>query len=182
MSNDAVAHSFNTLGIVGTGAMGRGIAQLAAQAGLNVMLFDVKEGAVAEATAFINGFWQRSADKQRITQAQAEQYGERLIEARDLAALAPCDIVVEAIIEKLEAKQGLFSDLEGIVRQDAVEPDVPHFMSDESLRITAIHHQHGVFHAASLQAVGNTHLRIGVFAEACREPFKNTLSPFDHLF
>ncbi len=41
MSNDAVAHSFNTLGIVGTGAMGRGIAQLAAQAGLNVMLFDV---------------------------------------------------------------------------------------------------------------------------------------------
>ncbi|MEC9021548.1 MAG: 3-hydroxyacyl-CoA dehydrogenase NAD-binding domain-containing protein, partial [Pseudomonadota bacterium] len=53
MSNDAVAHSFNTLGIVGTGAMGRGIAQLAAQAGLNVMLFDVKEGAVAEATAFI---------------------------------------------------------------------------------------------------------------------------------
>ena len=104
MSNDAVAHSFNTLGIVGTGAMGRGIAQLAAQAGLNVMLFDVKEGAVAEATAFINGLWQRSADKQRITQAQAEQYGERLIEARDLAALAPCDIVVEAIIEKLEAK------------------------------------------------------------------------------
>ncbi|HAO01161.1 MAG TPA: 3-hydroxyacyl-CoA dehydrogenase, partial [Halomonas sp.] len=75
MSNDAVAHSFNTLGIVGTGAMGRGIAQLAAQAGLNVMLFDVKEGAVAEATAFINGLWQRSADKQRITQAQAEQYG-----------------------------------------------------------------------------------------------------------
>ena len=57
MSNDAVAHSFNTLGIVGTGAMGRGIAQLAAQAGLNVMLFDVKEGAVAEATAFINGLW-----------------------------------------------------------------------------------------------------------------------------
>ena len=79
MSNDAVAHSFNTLGIVGTGAMGRGIAQLAAQAGLNVMLFDVKEGAVAEATAFIHELWQRSADKQRITQAQAEQYGERAL-------------------------------------------------------------------------------------------------------
>ena len=81
MAYDAVAHSFKTLGIVGTGAMGRGIAQLAAQAGLDVMLFDVKDGAVAEATAFIHGLWQRSADKQRITQAQAEQYGERLIEA-----------------------------------------------------------------------------------------------------
>ncbi len=125
MSNDAVAHSFNTLGIVGTGAMGRGIAQLAAQAGLNVMLFDVKEGAVAEATAFIHELWQRSADKQRITQAQAEQYGERLIEAPDLAALASCDIVVEAIIEKLEAKQGLFSDLEASFARMPCSPPTP---------------------------------------------------------
>ncbi len=120
MSNDAAAHAFSTLGIVGTGAMGRGIAQLAAQAGLNVILFDAKEGAVKEATTFINGLWQRSADKQRITQNQMQQYSERLIEASELAALAPCDIVVEAIIEKLEAKQGLFSDLEDILSQEAV--------------------------------------------------------------
>ncbi len=133
MSNDPIAHSFTTLGIVGTGAMGRGIAQLAAQAGLKVMLFDVKEGAVAEAKAFIQGLWQRSADKQRMTQVQAEQYGERLVEARDLAALAPCDIVVEAIVEKLDAKQGLFGDLESIVRQDAVLAT-----NTSSLSVTAI--------------------------------------------
>ena len=76
MSNETVAHSFNTLGIVGTGAMGRGIAQLAAQAGLNVLLFDVKEGAVTEATVFITGLWQRSVEKQRMTQAQPQQYSE----------------------------------------------------------------------------------------------------------
>lgn len=124
---------FTTLGIVGTGAMGRGIAQLAAQAGLDVMLFDVKEGAVQEAKAFINGLWQRSVEKQRINAEQAQHYSERLMEASELAALAPCDIVVEAIVEKLEAKQGLFGDLEAIVSQQAVLAT-----NTSSLSVTAI--------------------------------------------
>ena len=133
MANDSTSLPFTTLGIVGTGAMGRGIAQLAAQAGLDVMLFDLKEGAVQEAQTFINGLWQRSADKQRITAEQAQQYSQRLREATELAALAPCDIVVEAIVEKLEAKQGLFSDLEEIVSQQAVLAT-----NTSSLSVTAI--------------------------------------------
>lgn len=133
MANELTSSPFTTLGIVGTGAMGRGIAQLAAQAGLNVMLFDAKEGAVKEAQHFINGLWQRSAEKQRITAEQAQQYSERLSEADALNALAPCDIVVEAIVEKLEAKQGLFSDLEGIVSQQAVLAT-----NTSSLSVTAI--------------------------------------------
>lgn len=133
MASESTPPPFTTLGIVGTGAMGRGIAQLAAQAGLNVMLFDVKEGAVKEAQRFINGLWQRSAEKQRITPEQAQQYSGRLSEADDLNSLAPCDIVVEAIIEKLEAKQGLFSDLEGIVSQQAVLAT-----NTSSLSVTAI--------------------------------------------
>ena len=104
MASESAPSPFTTLGIVGTGAMGRGIAQLAAQAGLNVMLFDVKKGAVEEAQHFIKGLWQRSAEKQRISQAQVQQYSERLAEASELTALAPCDIVVEAIVEKLEAE------------------------------------------------------------------------------
>lgn len=133
MANASPLSSFTTLGIVGTGAMGRGIAQLAAQAGIDVMLFDVKEGAVEEAKTFINGLWQRSADKQRITQEQVDTYSERLIKAEELSALAPCDIVVEAIVEKLEAKQGLFSDLEAIVSQQAVLAT-----NTSSLSVTAI--------------------------------------------
>ncbi|RUR37376.1 3-hydroxyacyl-CoA dehydrogenase [Vreelandella populi] len=133
MTNTSTPSPFTTLGIVGTGAMGRGIAQLAAQAGLEVMLFDVKEGAVEEARTFINGLWQRSADKQRITTQQAQQYSERLIKADELNALAPCDIVIEAIVEKLEAKQGLFSDLEAIVSQQAVLAT-----NTSSLSVTAI--------------------------------------------
>ncbi|MDQ7731352.1 3-hydroxyacyl-CoA dehydrogenase [Halomonas sp. SpR1] len=133
MASESTPSPFTTLGIVGTGAMGRGIAQLAAQAGLKVMLFDVKEGAVTEAKTFINGLWQRSSEKQRITAEQAQQYSDRLIEASELAALAPCDIVVEAIIEKLEAKQGLFSDLEAIVSQQTVLAT-----NTSSLSVTAI--------------------------------------------
>lgn len=133
MSNESTLSPFTTLGIVGTGAMGRGIAQLAAQAGLKVMLFDVKEGAVKEAKTFINGLWERSAEKQRITQQQAQQYSKQLIETSELAALAPCDIVVEAIVEKLEAKQGLFSDLEAIVSEQAVLAT-----NTSSLSVTAI--------------------------------------------
>ncbi|WP_249976756.1 3-hydroxyacyl-CoA dehydrogenase [Vreelandella olivaria] len=133
MSSEPTPNAFTTLGIVGTGAMGRGIAQLAAQAGMDVMLFDVKEGAVKEAQAFINGLWQRSAEKQRITPEQAQRYSDHLIEATSLTALAPCDIVVEAIVEKLEAKQELFSDLEGIVSPQAVLAT-----NTSSLSVTAI--------------------------------------------
>ncbi|TVP45553.1 MAG: 3-hydroxyacyl-CoA dehydrogenase [Halomonas sp.] len=133
MSNESSLPSFSTLGIVGTGAMGRGIAQLAAQAGLKVMLFDVREGAVKEATTFIAGLWQRSAEKQRISSEQAQQYNERLIAADDLSDLAPCDIVVEAIVEKLDAKQALFSDLEAIVSPQAVLAT-----NTSSLSVTAI--------------------------------------------
>lgn len=133
MANESTSLPFTTLGIVGTGAMGRGIAQLAAQAGLDVMLFDLKEGAVKEAQTFINGLWQRSAEKQRITAEQVLQYSQRLSEAHELAALAPCDIVVEAIVEKLEAKQGLFSDLEKIV-----SPQTVLATNTSSLSVTAI--------------------------------------------
>lgn len=133
MSSQSDPIMFTTLGIVGTGAMGRGIAQLAAQAGLEVILFDVQEGAVKEAKKFINDLWQRSAEKQRITAKQAQQYSERLIAANELADLGPCDIVVEAIVEKLEAKQGLFSDLEAIVNQQAVLAT-----NTSSLSVTAI--------------------------------------------
>ncbi|MGM0984221.1 MAG: 3-hydroxyacyl-CoA dehydrogenase [Pseudomonadota bacterium] len=125
MSNDApqvtnVKRPFHRLGLVGTGAMGRGIAQLAAQAGLEVVLHDAREGAVQEACDFIGGLWQRSVDKHRLSESQAADFQARLHEAANIEALADCDIVVEAIVEKLEAKQELFARLEAILSDDAV--------------------------------------------------------------
>lgn len=132
MPNDAPP-PFQTLGIVGTGAMGRGIAQIAAQAGLTVMLHDLREGAVAEARAFVGGMWDRAVHKQRLSEADAKRYFSRLKEATTLAGLAECDIVIEAIVEKLDAKQALFQELEGILKEDAVLAT-----NTSSLSVTAI--------------------------------------------
>ncbi|MCC5884043.1 MAG: 3-hydroxyacyl-CoA dehydrogenase [Halomonas sp.] len=120
MSNELPAPPFETLGIVGTGAMGRGIAQIAAQAGLTVMLHDLREGAVADAREFIGGMWDRAVQKQRLNEDDAARYRSRLKEAATLAELAGCDIVIEAIVEKLEAKQELFKQLEEILDDRAV--------------------------------------------------------------
>ncbi|MDX5376610.1 MAG: 3-hydroxyacyl-CoA dehydrogenase [Halomonas sp.] len=125
--------SFHTLGIVGTGAMGRGIAQIAAQAGLTVYLHDLRAGAVDEARDFIAGMWQRGVQKQRLSEADAERYRASLKEAASLTDLAKCDIVVEAIIEKLEAKQSLFAELEEILGDQAVLAT-----NTSSLSVTAI--------------------------------------------
>ncbi|NIC03894.1 3-hydroxyacyl-CoA dehydrogenase [Billgrantia bachuensis] len=124
---------FHTLGIVGTGAMGRGIAQIAAQAGLTVYLHDLREGAVAEAQEFIGGMWSRGVEKQRLSEADAELYRSSLKGATSLAELAECDIVVEAIVEKLEAKQALFTELEEILDDRAVLAT-----NTSSLSVTAI--------------------------------------------
>lgn len=127
------APPFRRLGLVGTGAMGRGIAQLAAQAGVEVILHDVREGAVQEARDFISGLWQRGVDKNRLSETRAEELRDNLMEATSLEALAGCDIVVEAIVEKLEAKQELFTHLEGILDDQAVLAT-----NTSSLSVTAI--------------------------------------------
>ncbi|PMR77463.1 3-hydroxyacyl-CoA dehydrogenase [Billgrantia endophytica] len=124
---------FRTLGIVGTGAMGRGIAQIAAQAGLTVYLHDVRDGAVAEAQDFIAALWSRGVQKQRLSETDAERYRASLKEAASLDDLATCDIVVEAIIETLEAKQSLFTQLEEILGEQAVLAT-----NTSSLSVTAI--------------------------------------------
>lgn len=121
------------IGIVGTGTMGRGIAQVAAQAGCRVLLHDAREGAVAEARAELARIWQRLVEKGRLAAGEAEACAARLDEAGSLADFAGCDIVIEAIVEDLEAKRELFRDLEAVVRPDCVLAT-----NTSSLSVTAI--------------------------------------------
>lgn len=100
--------------------MGRGIAQMAAQAGSQVWLFDVQAGAAEAARAALQGTWQTLVGKNRMEASQMEACLARLHLANALTDLAPCDLVVEAIVERLDVKQRLFADLEGIVKPDAV--------------------------------------------------------------
>lgn len=112
--------SINIIGIVGTGAMGRGIAQVAAEAGVRVKLNDSREGAVGEAKNFIGALWARGVEKRRFDQAHAETLGERLEEAPELADMADCDLVIEAIAERVDAKQQLFRQLEDVIAPHAI--------------------------------------------------------------
>ena len=124
---------FKTVGIVGTGAMGRGIAQIAAQAGSAVLLFDTQADAVAKAQGALGAQWDKLVEKGRLDAAQAAAHKARLQAAASLSALAGCDLVVEAIVEKLDVKKALFAELEGVVQPAAVLAS-----NTSSLSVTAI--------------------------------------------
>lgn len=125
--------SFQNVGIVGTGAMGRGIAQIAAQAGSTVLLYDTNPEAAASAKQQIQQQWKRLVEKGRIEEAQAGQWSARLQPVSALTELAPCDLVIEAIVERLDVKRALFGELEAIVAPTAVLAS-----NTSSLPITAI--------------------------------------------
>jgi 3-hydroxybutyryl-CoA dehydrogenase len=104
-----------TIGVIGAGAMGAGIAQSALTAGLEVILHDASEAALGKARGEIQGRLARLVEKGQMTVETAAGAGERLRLAQRLEALAPAQIVIEAIIEQLEPKQRLFAALEDIV-------------------------------------------------------------------
>ena len=109
-----------TMGIVGTGVMGRGIAQIAAQAGIRVLMYDSRPDAAREAKSSIQGTFSRLAEKGKITPGEAKAANERITILDTLDNLSLCHIVIEAIVEKLEAKHQLFQSLETIVTGDCL--------------------------------------------------------------
>ncbi|VUZ27609.1 3-hydroxyadipyl-CoA dehydrogenase [uncultured Comamonas sp.] len=108
------------VGLVGAGAMGRGIAQIAAQGGCQVLLFDAQGGAAEAARAAVQEQWQRLLSKGRISAGQLQDWSARLQPVADMAALKDCALVVEAIVERLDVKQAVFAQLEAVVAPDAV--------------------------------------------------------------
>ncbi len=124
---------FTRVGIVGTGAMGRGIAQIAAQAGSTVQLFDARSGAAHAAREAVLQQWQRLQDKGRVQPGEVQAWSERLVPVATLGELAGCELVVEAIAEDLQAKRDLLAQLEAIVAPTAVLAS-----NTSSLSITAL--------------------------------------------
>ena len=108
------------IGVVGTGAMGAGIAQVAAAAGHPVKLLDARPDAAARAVAGIRAQFAKMAEKGKLTASAAEAASARLTAVDQLTDLADCALIVEAIVENLEAKQTLYRDLESIVAVDCI--------------------------------------------------------------
>jgi 3-hydroxybutyryl-CoA dehydrogenase len=125
--------AFSKVAIIGAGAMGRGIAQIAAQAGSQVWLYDTQAEAIQKARDAVFQQWDKLQEKGRLTPEAVAAYKSRLLGATSLQDLAECELVVEAIVEKLEIKKSLFSDLEKVLPTSAVL-----VTNTSSLSVTAI--------------------------------------------
>lgn len=119
--------------IIGAGAMGRGIAQVAATAGVEVEITDVSSEAVSAALEFVTTMLRRSAEKGQRTEADAEAAVARLhAGSAPTAPAGDIDLVIEAVVERLDVKQSIFTELE------TVAPGAILASNTSSLSITAI--------------------------------------------
>jgi 3-hydroxybutyryl-CoA dehydrogenase len=117
MTNSA---GITRVGVVGSGIMGSGIAQVAAQSGFEVVLRS-RSLATAEAThATMVKSLGKLVDKGRLEAADAEATAARVTPAEDLAALADCDLVIESVVEDLDTKRALFTELDAVVKAGAI--------------------------------------------------------------
>jgi 3-hydroxybutyryl-CoA dehydrogenase len=108
------------VGVVGLGAMGAGIAQLCVEAGVSTVGREVTLELAERAQGRIAHFLTRKVEKGTLAQVDRDAAVARLAITADLADLADCDLVIEAIVEELEPKRALFAELERICRTDAV--------------------------------------------------------------
>ncbi|WP_413500386.1 3-hydroxyacyl-CoA dehydrogenase [Psychrobacter maritimus] len=123
----------NSLAIIGTGIMGMGIAQIAAQAGIQVLLFDAKAGAAEQGRQSLQATLEKLSAKGKFTDEQLQSTLANLTVIEEIAKIAEVDVVIEAIIENLEIKQQLFKQLESIVRAETILAT-----NTSSLAVTAI--------------------------------------------
>lgn len=111
---DLKIDSNSIIGIVGAGIMGRGIAQVAAKAGHQVVLYDNWDGAVDNAMKINEKELSKLVEKGKISQEQKDKTISLLKPTMEINDLAPCDLIIEAIIENKEIKQDIFKQLEDI--------------------------------------------------------------------
>lgn len=112
--------TFKRVGIVGAGTMGSGIATSLAQQGVEVYLIDTTEESVDRGLAAASKFYARAVEKAKMSEADADAANARLSGSTDLAAVADCDLVIEAIFEEFDVKAEFFGRLNAVVSPDAV--------------------------------------------------------------
>jgi 3-hydroxybutyryl-CoA dehydrogenase len=108
------------VGVVGLGTMGAGIAQVCVQAGIETVGREVSDELCESARGRIAHYLRRGVEKGRLTAEERNAALGRLTTTTELGDLAGCDLVIEAIVEELAAKQELFRSLEGVVSDGAV--------------------------------------------------------------
>jgi 3-hydroxybutyryl-CoA dehydrogenase len=112
--------AIETVGVVGAGTMGNGIAQVAATAGYDVVMRDIEEEFVERGLDSIDDSLSRFVAKERLSEADADAARARITGTTDLEDLAAVDLVVEAAVENMDVKKDVFADLDNLVDEDVV--------------------------------------------------------------
>ena len=110
----------NKIGIVGAGAMGSGIAQIASQAGHKVVVFDLNQSALDTSANKLSKVMTRLIEKGKINASESSAIQEGIYRTTDITQFNGCGVVIEAVIEDLNVKQTVFSQIENIVSSDCV--------------------------------------------------------------
>jgi 3-hydroxybutyryl-CoA dehydrogenase len=108
------------IGILGSGSMGSGIAQVAATAGHEVILFDKNKEALTRASEKLQKILNRLVEKGRMDDATAKAVFGRIYLVDNMSAYAECGLIIEAIVENLEVKKSVFQQMEAIVSDDCI--------------------------------------------------------------
>jgi 3-hydroxybutyryl-CoA dehydrogenase len=118
--DERIFDMIETVGIIGAGTMGNGIAQISAAAGLPVVMVDISDAAVARGLATVNGSLDRLVKKEKMTDADRNTAVARITGTTDRAKLASCDLVIEAATENEELKLKILKDVCPILRPQAL--------------------------------------------------------------
>ena len=110
----------NTVGVIGSGTMGRGIAQIAATAGWKVIVYDNNEEAINDSQVKLEKVLARLVEKGKIDSTKKDAITGNISYATNLKELSPCDLVIEAIIESLAIKRNVFEELDLNVSQECI--------------------------------------------------------------
>lgn len=110
----------SVIGVIGSGAMGAGIAQVAATAGHTVFVYDNNSKSLEKAQLNLTSGLAKLVEKQKISAEQSKTISQNIRFVSDLTALSKCNLIIEAIVENLEIKQKVFSETEKIVSTDCV--------------------------------------------------------------
>ncbi|HWQ74070.1 MAG TPA: 3-hydroxyacyl-CoA dehydrogenase NAD-binding domain-containing protein [Syntrophomonas sp.] len=110
----------NKVGVLGAGTMGAGIAQVSAEAGLSVVLGDVDASIVAKAMKGIMKSWQKAVEKGKLDETAKAQRVALIKTTSSMSEFSDCDVVIEAIVENMDIKKKVFSQLDEICKPDTI--------------------------------------------------------------
>jgi 3-hydroxybutyryl-CoA dehydrogenase len=115
-----VAREFTKVGVVGLGTMGAGIAEVLARSGLQVVGYEPEQAGIDRAQTHLAASTGRAVAKGKLTEEEVQQILGRISTGTELSALADCELVIEAVPERMELKAALFAELDGLLSEDAV--------------------------------------------------------------